>query len=72
MKLDPKIVEAAKNFPSDPEGEERARDVLRAASENVPDEVVDAAIEASCGEDDYVSAVRKILSAGLAKWAEEE
>lgn len=94
MKLDPKIAEAARSevgpgmFETDKQANARARRVLKAASENVPDEVVDAYIRAYWlvppGHDiallfaDPVrlagerTRVRAAISAGLDKWAEEE
>jgi hypothetical protein len=94
MKLDPKIVEAAKITQEDKENlehaiddaEARAHCVLKAASECVPDEVVEAAINAfweasgyghtrGCFDAEFENvrdAMRAALSAGLAKWAEEE
>jgi hypothetical protein len=60
----------------------RARRVLKAASENVPDEVVELIIERLYGanwkgryqetNNEIRNDVRAALSAGLAKWAEEE
>jgi hypothetical protein len=89
MKLDPKIVEAARCpgeawfEPHDiANATSRARRVLKAASENVPNGVVDAAGKAfakhlpELGDPDYKAkisaAIHAALSAGLAKWAEEE
>jgi hypothetical protein len=80
MKLDPKTVEAASDLIRTPRGAtmltaaERARRVLKAASENVPWEVslkVAQELEAA-GVIIGMTDVAKILSAGLAKWAEEE
>jgi len=65
---------------------ERARRVLKAASECVPDEVVEAAINTfwensnyghtrGCFDAEFENirdTMRAALSAGLAKWAEEE
>jgi hypothetical protein len=78
MKLDPKIVDAAKIGYAD----ERARRVLKAASECVPSCVVDAAGKAFAkhlpefGDPDYKAkisaAMLAALSAGLDKWAEGE
>jgi hypothetical protein len=90
MQIDPKIVEAAKITQEDKENlehaiddaEPRARRVLKAASECVPDEAVDAAGKAfakhlpELGDPDYKAkisaAMRAALSAALDKWAEEE
>lgn len=74
MKLHEKIVEAAHTGVTvTPEA--RARRVLRAASENVPDEVVEAAaieigirdlretsVFRECGADDLINIVKSILS----------
>lgn len=86
--INPKIVEAASDLIRTPRGAtmltaaERARRVLKAASENVSGEVVDAAGKAfaknlpELGDPDYKAkisaAMHAALSAGLAKWAEEE
>jgi hypothetical protein len=80
MKLDPKIVEAASDLIRTPRGAtmltaaERARRVLKAASENVPDGVIDEVLTVYALHDDHlaVNAMRAALSAGLAKWAEGE
>jgi hypothetical protein len=83
MKLDPKIVEAAMwPITNWKQREVRARRVLKAASECVPSGVVDAAGKAfakylpELGDPDYkakiTAAMHAALSAGLAKWAEEE
>jgi hypothetical protein len=83
--INPKIVEAAMwPITNWKQREARARRVLKAASENVPDEVVNVALDAWYLTDDWrtefskelLEAVRTemraALSAGLAKWAEGE
>jgi hypothetical protein len=75
MKLDPKIVEAAMlPITNWKQREVRARRVLKAASENVPDGVIDEVLTVYALHDDHlaVNAMRAALSAGLAKWAEGE
>jgi succinate dehydrogenase/fumarate reductase-like Fe-S protein len=76
MQIDPKIVEAA-NFGvvTDMAFEgERARRVLKAASECVPDKVVDAACAELYARNKFAEPddMRAALSAALDKWAEEE
>jgi hypothetical protein len=73
--INPKIVEAAMwPITNWKQREARARRVLKAASENVPEEVVDEVLTVYALHDDQlaVNAMRAALSAGLAKWAEEE
>lgn len=75
MKLDPKIVEAAGVMSSISDSAHlRARRVLKAASECVPDDIARRALAVFNGAEAAFSldAMRAALSAGLAKWAEEE
>lgn len=83
MQIDPKIVEAGRPFQetSERDGELNARRVLKAASKCVPDDVVmETIISWVGGRDGWDQAeldmmrhdMHAALSAGLAKWAEEE
>jgi hypothetical protein len=76
MRINPKIVEAAMwPITNWKQREARARRVLKAASENVPDEVVDAILNEYWRpphDNEHHKRMRAALSAGLAKWAEEE